>query len=122
MVTIRCQQCNKEFLAKRRSAKFCSALCRQRNWRERRPQDYLLRKAFWSMGYIIKVSGAKTYVLPRPDVTPEPSPRFWELMQDALKEARLVAGSTLGAILAASIIVMDGDAEIVGEWELDGKP
>ena len=40
-------------------------------------------------------------------------------MQDALDGARLVAGSTPGAIVAAGIIVMDDDAETVREWELD---
>ena len=43
-------------------------------------------------------------------------------MQGALVEARLVAESTPGAIVSASIIVMDDDAEIVREWELDGEP
>ena len=28
----------------------------------------------------------------------------------------------LGAIVAASIMVMDDDAEIAREWELDGEP
>ena len=48
--------------------------------------------------------------------------RSGDLMQDVLEEARLVAGSTPGAVVAASIIVMDDDAEIVREWELDGEP
>ena len=33
MVVVYCQQCGKEFLAKRRSAKFCSSLRRQYTWR-----------------------------------------------------------------------------------------
>ena len=42
-------------------------------------------------------------------------------MQEALEEARLVASSTQGAIVAANIIVMDDEGEIVREWEIDGE-
>ena len=32
-----------------------------------------------------------------------------------------MAGSTQGAIVTASIFVMDDDAEIIREWKLDGS-
>ena len=50
-------------------------------------------------------------IKPRPTDTglvqtiPKASPTIWELMQDALEEARLVAGFIPGAVVAASIIV-----------------
>ena len=122
MVTVHCQQCGKEFLAKRRSAKYCSPLCRQHNYRGHRPHDYLLSDVLQSAGGGITVAGRGPRIVPQADATPRASPTFWDLMQDVLEEARLVAGSTPGAVVAASIIVMDDDAEIVREWELDGEP
>ena len=37
MTTVRCEQCGQEFQAQRRSAKFCSALCRQHHRRGHPP-------------------------------------------------------------------------------------
>ena len=37
MITIRCEQCGQEFQAQRRSAKFCSGLCRQHRRRGHPP-------------------------------------------------------------------------------------
>ena len=122
MVAIQCEQCGKEFQAKRRSAKFCSALCRQHNYRGHRPHDYSLSDVLQTSGRRITVAVREPTVVPDPDATPKTSPTFWDRVHGALDEARLVAGSTPKAILAASIIVMNDDAEIVKEWELDGKP
>ena len=122
MVTVRCQQCGKEFLAKRRSAKFCSALCRQHNYRGHRPHDYVLSEVVQLVGGEIDVASRVPHVVPQADATPWASPTFWALMQNALEEASSVAGSIPGAIVAASIIVMDDHAEIVREWKLDGNP
>ena len=106
MATNQCQQCGKTFEAKRRSAKFCSTLCRQHNWRGKRPFDYI----------------PPCPLLHNPGTTPKASPTFWHRVQDALDEACILAGSRPGAIVAASIIVMDDDAGIVREWEMDGAP
>lgn len=37
MITVRCEQCGREFQAQRRSAKTCSALCRQHRRRGHPP-------------------------------------------------------------------------------------
>ena len=99
MATNQCQQCGKTFEAKRRNAKFCSALCRQHKWRGKRPFDHTTPHPLHH----------------KPSTTPQGSSTFWDLVQTALEEACLLAGSTPGAIVAASIIVMDDDAEIVRE-------
>ena len=109
MVEIHCQQCGKAFGAKRRSARFCSALCRQHHWRGHPPVE------------VIVVAG-KAHVVDELGATSQASHTFWERMEVFLKDAQLVAVSTQGTVVAASIIVMDDDAEIVREWELDGEP
>ena len=119
MVTSQCQQCGKTFEAKRRSAKFCSSLCRQYNHRGHRPQDHVLSDVVQFVGDGITVANEGPHSVPQPDATPKASRMFWDRVQDALDEARLADGSTPGAIVAASSIVMDDDAEIVREWELD---
>ena len=66
--------------------------------------------------------GQRPHVDPEPDVTTQAPPTFWDRVQDVLEEARLVAGSTPGTIVAGSIIVIDDDGEVVREWELDEEP
>ena len=67
------------------------------------------------------VSG-KAHVVDEPDVTPQASLTFWDRVVGALLEARALAATTPGTVVAASIIVMDDDAEILREWELGGEP
>lgn len=64
---------------------------------------------------------ASESTFPEPDVTSQASFTFWKRMRIAPSEARLVAGSTQGSIVAARIFVMDDDAEIIREWKLDGS-
>ena len=122
MATICCEQCRQEFQPQIRSAKLCSVLFKQHNYRWQRPHEYVLSDVVKSAHGGTTVAGRGPRVVPQPDVTPQASPTFWDLMQDALEEARLVAGSKPGAIVAATIIGMDDEAEIVREWELDGEP
>ena len=131
-----CQQCGEEFRAKRRSAKFCSALCRQHHWRGHSP--------------IVVAGKAQAHVVNEPRVTPQASPTLWEHMEEVLLEARIWRSSsaTLGTVVASvvvmdddevfmealtrgsappeagvfvTIVVMDDDGKTLREWELDGE-
>ena len=64
MFIVHCQQCGREFPAKRRSAKFCSSLCRQHNYRGHRPHGYPLSDALQSLERGITVSGRESAVVP----------------------------------------------------------
>ena len=105
-------------------AKYCSSLCWQHNYRGHRPHgyvlDYVLSDVLQSAGSGSAVAGGALDKVSEPGrMTLDDSATFWKRMQDALEEARLVAAATDGTVVAASIIVMNDDAEIVREWELD---
>jgi len=38
---INCKQCHRKFEAFRESAKFCSAKCKQKNWRRKKGQPFI---------------------------------------------------------------------------------
>ena len=88
MFTIRCEQCGKEFMAQRRSAKTCSALCRQHRRRGHTP--VVLPPTFWD--------------------------KFRDAFEEA-RHLALSTETIEEPVVSVGIFVFDDDNKLIRMWE-----